>query len=91
MPHRVRTETGALVTLSDDFFDKKVHEEVKGDPDESPLLPDGVTYRPPTYPSKAPAKKAAKKTTAKKAAKKAPTKKAESPSGQTAESTEENG
>lgn len=61
MPHRVKTETGALVTLSDDFFDRKVHEEVKGDENESPLLPDGVTYRPPTYPSKTTAKKAASK------------------------------
>lgn len=59
MPKRVQTEAGALVTIPDDFFDPKVHKEIKGNDDESPLLWDG-TYRPPTYP-KTSAKKAAKK------------------------------
>lgn len=87
MPVRVKTESGALVTIPDDFYDPEVHTKAAESDAESPLLPDGVTYRPPTYPSKT----SAKKSPAKKAAKKAPTKKAASQSGQTAESTKENG
>ena len=57
MPKRVKTKTGAQVTIPDDFYDPKVHHEVD---DEDPLMPDG-TFRPPSYPSKSSAKKAASK------------------------------
>jgi hypothetical protein len=59
MPKRVKTKTGVLVTIPDDFFDPKTHLEVDEE-GESPLMPDG-TFRPPTYPSKSSAKKAASK------------------------------
>jgi hypothetical protein len=57
MPVRVKTESGALVTLPDDFYDSKVHGAKVTDADESPLI-DGAEFRPPTYP-KSSAKSAA--------------------------------